>query len=263
VLTLETNQEELKRLRDIILATIDYSLEKSGNIIKIDGKVPAVSHYQKLKQNTEKYFKQRKLEKLHQTLLKTLEDPLARVDLSFDNYIKEKTGYEVDIFKNIQENVAKIIKQNKIKNEKEFVDVARMVGKLRQESADENKINVLHNLCRDFSDFSKHRSKIENLKDDYIPPKELSHIKSPNEKFRLIVWEMERNGEYGTTIVYISSKNAGAGLYDAEGVNLNIRAYWKDDNTIVIESKKEYKAHSRRKQIQFANDVIYVNLIED
>ena len=67
----------------------------------------------------------------------------------------------------------------------------------------------------------------------------------------------------GTTIVYISSKNAGAGLYDAEGVNLNIRAYWKDDNTIVIESKKEYKAHSRRKQIQFANDVIDVNLIED
>ena len=115
--------------------------------------------------------------------------------LSFDNYIKEKTGYEVDIFKNIQENVAKIIKQNKIKNEKELVDVARMIGKLRQESADENKINVLHNLCRDFSDCIKHRSKIENLKDDYIPPKELSNIKSPNEKFRLIVWEMERNGE--------------------------------------------------------------------
>jgi len=245
-LTIETNQKELRRLRDIILATIDYSLQKSANIIKIDGQAPWESHYQKLKQNTEKYFKQNQLEKLKQTLSKALEDSIAGGDSGFDNYIREKTGHEISIVQIIQERVDKIIKQNKIKNEKEFHDAARM-------------INVLHNLR---SDFNKRRTKTKHFKDDYVP-KELTHIKSPNEKFRLIVYENERNGEYGTTTVSVRSENAQASLYDVRGVKLNIRAYWKDDNTIVIESKKEYTVLSRHNQIQFANDVIDVNLIED
>ena len=44
---------------------------------------------------------------------------------------------------------------------------------------------------------------------------------------------------------------------------IHVDKHKNDGSLIVIESKKEYKAHSRRKQIQFANDVIYVNLIED
>ena len=227
--------------------------------MKIDGQVPLESHYQKLKQNTEKHFKQKKLAKLQQILLKALEDPLARVDLSFDNYIKEKTGYEINIFQNFEERIDNIIKQSKIKNEKEFQDADLMINKLRQESDDKNKINVLHNLC---SDFNKRRTKTKILKDDHIP-KELSHIQSPNKKFRLIVWENEKNGEYGTTTVFVSGKNFGASLYDVERVNLNIKAYWKDDNTIIIQSKKEYMALSKHNQIQFANDVIDINLIED
>ncbi len=51
-------------------------------------------------------------------------------------------------------------------------------------------------------------------------------------------------------------------MYDAEGVNLNIKVYWKDDNRIIIESKKEIKVLRKHYQIQFGNDVIEVNLIE-
>jgi hypothetical protein len=182
-LTLETNHEELKRLKDIILATIDYSLEKAGSTMKVDGRATHDFRYHKLKENTEKNFQQGKLEKLQRLLTTVLEDPLARVDLSFDNYIQEKTGYKISIFQNMEGRVDKIIKQNKIKNEKEFHDSARMISKLRQESAGQNKINILHNLCRDFN---KRRTKTKNFKDNYVP-KELSHIKSPNEKFRLIV----------------------------------------------------------------------------
>lgn len=258
-MTLETNQEELKRLKNIILATIDYSLQKSADIIKIDGRVPGESYYQELKQSTKYHFKQKNFAKLQQILSKVLETPVARGDGSFDNYIKEKTGYEISIFKNIEENTDKIIKQNKIENEEEFYDAARMIHKLKQEYADEDKINVLDNLCRDFA---KLRNKTKILDDKYIP-KELSHIQSPNKKYRLIVSESEQNGEYGVTSVCVTSKNGGASIYDVERINLDIKAYWEGDNTIIIESKKEYKALSRRNQIQFGNDVIDVNLIED
>ena len=153
---------------------------------------------------------------------------------------------------------AKIIEQNKIENEEEFYDAVRMIHKLRQEYADEDKINVLDNLCRDFA---KLRNKTKVIEDRYIP-KELSHVQSPNKKFRLIVSESEQNGEYGVTSVCVTGKNGGASMYDVERINLDIKAYWKDDNTIIIESKKEYKVLSRHNQIQFGNDVIDVNLVE-
>lgn len=257
-MTLGINQGELKRHRDIILATINYSLEKSGSTMKIDGQDPRESRYQKLKQQTEKYFQNEKLEKLQQTLAKVLEEPRDRVDLNFDNYIKEKTGYEIEIFQNIKERVDKITEQNRIKNDRELGDVSRMLHMLRQESPDKNKIVVLHNLCRDFV---KRRDDKRKTEDNFIP-KELSHIQSPNKKFRLIVSENEKNGEHGTTTVSVGSKYAGASLYDAEGVNLNIKAYWKNDNTIIIESKRKYKNFSKHHQIQFFDDVIEIELIE-
>ena len=258
MLTIEANQEELNQLRDIILATIDYSLQKSTDTMKVDGKVPSESYYQKLKQDTEHYFKQKKHDKLKHILSKVLESPIARVDVNFDNYILEKTGYEISIFKDIQESVGNILAQNQIKNEKEFYDATILIRKFEQESPDEIKINVLNNLCRDFN---KNRTKTNRLEDRYIP-KELSHVKSPNEKFRLIVRENERNGEFGTTTVSINGKGGGASMYDAEGVKLDIKAFWKDDNTVIIESKKEYKILSKFNQIQFFNDIIDVNLIE-
>jgi len=258
-LTIELNHEELKRHRDIILATINYSIEKSGITLKIDGKDIRETHYQKLKQQTEKYFQDGKLEKLQLTLAKVLEYPLGRVDLNFDNYIKEKTGYEINIFQNIKERVDSIIKQNRIKNEKELYEVWCVIQMLRQESPGGNKIIVLDNLRLDFI---KRRNKKQKPKEDIYNPKELSLIHSPNKKFKLIIWEHEKNGEYGTTTVFVSGKNSGAGIYGVQRVNLNIKAYWKDDNTIIIESKKKYKTLSKHYQIQFDNDVIDVNLIE-
>jgi hypothetical protein len=255
-LTQEVNQAELKRHRDIILATINYSSEKAGRRMKIDGRNPWESRYQKLMQQTEKYFQSNKLEKLKQTLAKVLEEPRNMVDLYFDNYIKEKTGYEIKIFQNIRESADKIFEQKRIKNWKELRDASCMIHLLRQESPDENKMAVLNNLC---FDFVKRSSRKQQVEDNYIP-KELSHIHSPNKKFRLIV--SEDNGEYGTTTVSVNSKYGGASVYDAEGVNLNIKAYWKNDSTIIIESKRRYKFFLKRNQIQFYDDVIEIELIE-
>jgi hypothetical protein len=259
-LTLQENQKELKRHRDIILATIDYSSKRSDATMKIDGQNPWESNYNKLKQQTEKYFQKGKLERLQKMLAKVLEEPQGRVDLSFDNYIEEKTGYAISIFQNIKARADKIIEQNKIKNEKELHDIGCLIHILRQESGDANKIDSLHNLCRDFI---KLRGKTHNSKEHNFNRRELLHIQSPNKKFRLIVAENENNGEHGMTTVSVGSKNGGASLYDVGGVNLNIKAYWVNDNKIIIESRKDYKAYSKHHQIQFSDDIIIIELIEE
>jgi hypothetical protein len=64
------------------------------------------------------------------------------------------------------------------------------------------------------------------------------------------------------TTVFVSGKNAGATLHDVEGINLKIKAYWKNNNTITIESKKKYKVFTKHYQIQFSNDVIEIEFIE-
>ncbi len=247
MVNIERNQEELNQHRAIILATIDYRMQRLNTSMKIDGKILGESYSQNLLHETEKWFKQKKLDKLKQILPKVLEFPIATVDINFDNYILEKTGYAINIFKDIQESVDKILAQNQIQNEKELQDATILIRKLEQESPDEIQIKVLNDLCRDFI---KHQTKTNRLEDKYIP-KELSHVQSPNEKFRLIVQENERNGEFGTTTVSITGKGGGASMYDAEGVKLDIKAFWKDDNTVIIESKKEYKILSEHKQIQF------------
>jgi hypothetical protein len=49
------------------------------------------------------------------------------------------------------------------------------------------------------------------------------------------------------TYVAINFKQASGGIYAVRGVNLDIRAYWKDNSTIVIEPKKDYVVSTKCK----------------
>jgi len=259
-LILDGTQRELLRHRDIILAAIDYSLEKSNSTIKIDGRDPSEPRYLRLKQSAEIKFQKGKLGALQKMLDKLLEDPLDRADLSFNRFIKNKTGYDINIFENIKERTETIIKRNRIKNEKELHDIVRMLNILGQEAKDKSKIDILRNLSRDFT---QQQNKDKDAIERSQIPKELFAVYSPNKKFRLSILEQEQNGEFGTTTIFVNAKYAGASLYDIQGINLNIKAYWENDNTIIIETKKKFKSLSQHKQIQFNEDIIDVKFIEN
>lgn len=81
------------------------------------------------------------------------EEPRETGDLNFERYIKEKTGYDIDIFANFQKRIEKIIERKKIKTENEYRDVLAMVDNLCQQTpVDQEKIDVLNNLLIDFDD---------------------------------------------------------------------------------------------------------------
>ena len=91
----------------------------------------------------------------------------------------------------------------------------------------------------------------------------LSEVNSPNEKFRIVMSESGNNEVYSVTTIMINSKGGGITVYDAFGINLNINAYWKNDNTVVIETKKGLNVLTIHSQVQFSNDVIEIELREE
>jgi hypothetical protein len=108
-LTPEEKQSELQRHRAILLATLDYLKERLGGSFVYDQYDPVTEYYQQQKVQTEKYFKQHRLDRLQQRLASLTKGLQNRTDLAFALYIKEKTGYDIDIFEVVRKRVNSII----------------------------------------------------------------------------------------------------------------------------------------------------------
>jgi hypothetical protein len=264
-LTPEEKQLELKRHKDILLATLDYFIDRSANI-KYDEFDP-VAHFKQLKQQTEEQYQKGRLTRLKQWLRDMTEEPRETDDLNFGRYIKAKTGYDIDIFGDFQKRIDKIIKRKKINTENEYRDVLGMVDNLCQQApVDQEKIDVLNNLLIDFDDKisgtktpkSKRKS---STKSNYFT-NQLSASYSPDSKRKLTLTESGTDKNYASTQVFIEFEQSGSGVYAANGINLGVRTYWKDNNTIVIETKKDYLVLQKWEQVQSFKDIVKVEYIE-
>lgn len=151
-LTREQKQFELNRHRDILFATIDYILQQvaSENLLKNQFDVVA-GYYEEQKQQIEKYFQNHRLDKLQQRLHNLTMFPMRRVDLTFNDYIKEKTDYEIDIFESLLMRVEGIIVQNKITTKKQLNDIAIMLNLYKQKPVDPQKVDILKNLVINYA----------------------------------------------------------------------------------------------------------------
>ena len=146
----EEKKSELKRHRDIILATIDYILQRIEDDLAKDHSGAIEEYYQKQKQLTQKYYQTGRLDRLQQKLQGLTAFPRQRADLIFATYINEKTGYNVDIFENVRSRVDTIIQQNQINNKKNLDDVSLMFQVYKQHPVDQDKLDILRNLLIEF-----------------------------------------------------------------------------------------------------------------
>ena len=264
-MTPEEKQLELKRHRDILLATLDYFIDRSASI-KYDG-FDSVEHFKHLKQQTEEHFQKARLTRLKQWLRDMTAEPRETGDLNFDRYIKEKTGYDIDIFDNFHRRIDKIIERKKIKSENEYRDVLAMVDNLCQQTpVDEYKIDILNNLLIDFDDKisgikTPKKLRKPSTRNNYFT-NQLSASFSPDKMRKLILTESGTDEINSSTQVMIQFEQSGTGVYAANGLNLGIKTYWKDNSTIVIETRKDYLVLQKWEQVQSFQDIIKVEYIE-
>src|ERR1044071_6243358 len=63
---------------------------------------------------------------------------------------------------------------------------------------------------------------------------------SPDKSKNVEVYEAGLDSIECTTQVMLNFKNSGSGVYSLQGINKGVKAYWKNNSTIVIETSKNY-----------------------
>lgn len=143
-------QAELKKYRDLVLATLDYCIDNKEIQIKtVD--FDSIEHYKVLKTQTEEHYQKERLTKLKQWFRDLTEMQMETCDLKFNKYLQVKTKYDIDIFKSYFQQVEKILEKGKITTDNQFFNISRMVNLLCQtEPIDTKRIEKLNRLLSEY-----------------------------------------------------------------------------------------------------------------
>jgi hypothetical protein len=92
--------------------------------------------------------------------------------------------------------------------------------------------------------------------------KKIFEAQSPDAKKRIEVKEMDDSASCYTQVC-IDFGGSVECVYAPDGCALGIRTFWKDNNTIIIETKKRYKADQKNSKTQFMGYIVNVEYHED
>jgi len=146
----EEKQAELAKYRDLVLATLDFFLD--NNIMQIKtADFDSTEHYKRLKIQTEEHYQKGRLTRLKQWFRDLTEMQVETGDLKFNKYLRDKTKYDIDIFKSYFQRIDKVIDKGKITSDNQFYDINMMVDQLCQiEPVDNEKIGILNRLLSEY-----------------------------------------------------------------------------------------------------------------
>ncbi len=260
----------LKRERDIVLAAIDYEDEDFRMHIKFDGaERPDSGHSRYLKQEVETCYKEGNLKKLQKIFSYIKASARMSGETWFGPYIKEKTGFDINIFENLQQQVNKILQQQIIRTENEYHDAIAMTSLWRRAPGDKMHMDELSKLCDSYSKKIANRkpSGRNNVVATTIWFQNVSVFDSPDNRRRLILAENDADINNPLTQISIrfdhtDRKIALGTIYIACGINLHIKPHWKDNNTVLIETKKEYPVALKYRQVESYHDLVTIEYIE-
>ncbi len=137
-------QVELVKYRDLIIATIQYSLNNDKLMSALPG-FDMAGHYKLMLTQTDELIKKGRLSVLKQWLRDLTEKYIEVRDVRFGKYLKDNFGY--DIFETYFKKVESIILKGKITTDNQFYDISMMVDHLCQtQPVDNAKIEALNNL---------------------------------------------------------------------------------------------------------------------
>jgi hypothetical protein len=102
----DEKQQELVKYRNLVLATLDYSIDNKEMQIKTV-EFDSIEHYKRLKIQTAEHFQKGRLTKLKQWFRDLTEMQVETCDLEFNKYLQDKTKYDIDIFKSYFQRIAR------------------------------------------------------------------------------------------------------------------------------------------------------------
>ncbi len=144
----EVKQAELIMYRDLVLATLDYYIEKKDLQLKTDD-FDSPEYFKGLKKQADELFDKGRLTKLKQWFRDLTEMQVETRDFEFNKYLRATTNYEVDLFKSFNDRIDKIISKGKISTDTQFYDIKMCINQL-SDTADSEKIKLLDSLLHNY-----------------------------------------------------------------------------------------------------------------
>jgi ribosomal protein L31E len=257
---------ELMQLKEITIAIIDYYAQKEAGKMVWDGEDVLLESAVREKNKAEIYFVLGEEENLKKLFFEKIRYNVPNDSVNV--FIKSSTGYDIDVYAEAKRNAELILKQNKIVT-KEDAENARLVLRIyKNDIGIQGKTDSLKNLVNKYyeqlySNEKKSTKPHSSLVKYYH--KEIADIASPNGKYSVSIAESGPDKEKAQTSITLNIEKAGgSSIYYAKGTDLNIKAYWKNNNHLIIETKKSYEAlhEGRRRELRHYNDVVKIEFIE-
>ncbi len=272
-----------RKYQTLVIATLDYLIDHYTGEFVYDGWDPVKQHYENQKVQAEKYGKKGQLGKLKKQLDEFVERLQINADLDFHDYIKKRTGFELNIFKDLEDFRDEVLLRGEIRDEIESRKLSRLLMYYERTGVDTEKQTGLYKILTDFHEKAATQQKqsgtsrvvrteekdgiiTETIEVSFGPrPKhhERREVLSPDGERRLYISEwMNNEGTQANTSIGISFKTASGGIYVVDGIHPDINAFWKNNNTVVIETSKDYSILSQHRLIQSFDDVVNVEYVE-
>jgi hypothetical protein len=270
-------KEEREKNKSILLATLNYLLEHHSGAMVFDEYSPSKEWHLEDIKKTELDIKKYRSKQIKTRLDRCISLLKRRYDLGLNNYIKEHTGYDIDIFEEFKTNVMPIISKGSIDDNdiypienylkaygsqpEEQEHVALLKTLLAKREAEINKLMSLGETITikgyDIVQGKNSRTMNEFEYQEYIKEWQLCEEIAPNGFCKLSV-QISGEGACALTYVVISLRGGSGVVYNAKGEKLPIKAYWIDDHHVIIETKKEYENWLNYKQVSSYGEVVKI-----
>lgn len=278
--TTEERQAALDQYKVLNLAAIDYILMNPDGRLIIDDQDFVAQHYERQKVLIEKYYVGRKLERLKEKFKGLMQQANRGQPTVFESYLKKVTGFDMDLFKDTRERALEIADRGKIANKKEADNVSEAISYYR-DLGDTGMTVSLTGLLHNYLDSKPSRTGWEERKEEITEegkhivtittstgpkPKfyDRKEIASPDKTRELVVTQHQGNTESDTyTSVHLMFSNISCGVYTIEGLHPELQTYWKDNHTVMIETKQYFKVKNIIRKLQIADTVIFIEFIEN
>ena len=228
---------DINILAKVILAAIDYEFERFKPLVREDQLALLLRSTNSEKDWVNKFKSTNDVKELKKMYKIVIKLPTLSGDKNFIEYVKKKSGIEIDLFGNIEERVQAIIKRGHISTKKEREDFISLSSINKNGNFDLELYDKLMSLTSEYDyqtrpksirRFSIHRG-LNDIFHDYSPDKKallmISKDKFGFGKDFLSVWIHYLNGSHTVFRSYIEDQS--------------VIASWKNSNLVEIEYLKE------------------------
>ncbi|MCW3119528.1 MAG: hypothetical protein JWM28_3610 [Chitinophagaceae bacterium] len=274
-------QDQIDKLRIIILQTLEYLIEHYTGSFVLDNYDPSRAYFLQEKKQVETYYKQGRLDRIKAKLATFTQNLCLDKDITYQHYIEERTGYRIDLYDELKDRANKILHNGIITNIEELADIEFMILLYRNDPNSSIDVNLYQNMLDRYKEANVSQVKVQRLYtqeevfdindrtlkgsfDNELKRQQglIYKVDSPNGKNWVALHDSGKN-EFALTYLIVCADGSSGSVYSAKGKNLPIKAYWKNDSTILIETSNNYETLESYKRITTKSSNISIRYIDN